>query len=316
MKMVNLFFLIVLGFAIHSKAEGPLYKQKDTYTQQEFDNVYRDLRGKLSLTGIFNSTNTWTANQSFSSMTVNNLTANNATSSGTITANNFSQSYSDSDPVANDTTGLRLSNLNSGNNSAVMIVGSIAGTRRIRWYTMVAGGGGGVSTFQIRDVDNTTWDTVFIASNTGAIWLQGTKTNDNAAPGGYGEKFSSTTSNGAVGPSTQYYDIASTAPTAGDWLCWGTCYFTRNGATYSSEGLECGIGTTTGNSAAGIILGDTDTNVDDASISDTFSSFSMNTPVVAKSFSATTSVFLKGYAGTYSAGSPLVRGKLLCVRDR
>lgn len=42
--MINIVFLLILGFAIHSKADGPLYHNDDVVTQQEFDNVYQDLR--------------------------------------------------------------------------------------------------------------------------------------------------------------------------------------------------------------------------------------------------------------------------------
>lgn len=84
MKVVNLLFLLILGLAIYSKADGPLYKNKDVVAQQEFDNVYQDLRtirnsSSGTVTSLLSSTNTWTAAQNFSSFTANQATITTAT---------------------------------------------------------------------------------------------------------------------------------------------------------------------------------------------------------------------------------------------
>lgn len=41
-----LFLLFLVSPVVH--AEGPLFRNKDTYIQQEFENSYQDLRGKVS----------------------------------------------------------------------------------------------------------------------------------------------------------------------------------------------------------------------------------------------------------------------------
>ena len=40
--------LILLFLCVPSFAEGPIYEHKDRITSLEFDNVYRDLRGKVT----------------------------------------------------------------------------------------------------------------------------------------------------------------------------------------------------------------------------------------------------------------------------
>lgn len=104
MKSINIFFILILGFAIHSEAGGPLFKQKDTFTQQEFDNVYQDISSVRNSTSqintILSATNTWTATQNFS-----NITSSYVVVGGTLNVNGsavFNSSTSIKGTVTND----------------------------------------------------------------------------------------------------------------------------------------------------------------------------------------------------------------------
>ena len=44
--MRKLIFIIIL-FPSFSFGDGPIFKQKDTYTQQEFENAYQDIRAAI-----------------------------------------------------------------------------------------------------------------------------------------------------------------------------------------------------------------------------------------------------------------------------
>ena len=70
--------LALLFLAVSAQAAGPIYKHKDKYVEQEFRNVYQDIRAAdvddpLSLSGINVSTVT------ASSATITNLTVTNLT---------------------------------------------------------------------------------------------------------------------------------------------------------------------------------------------------------------------------------------------
>lgn len=76
---------ILFSFVCVLKAEGPNFKQKDTFVQQEFDNVYQDLRGKapgFKDYAYLSSTQTFSGLQTF---LANGTTAWKMTSAGEIT---------------------------------------------------------------------------------------------------------------------------------------------------------------------------------------------------------------------------------------
>lgn len=58
LKTVNILVFLMLGFCFQLKAEGPLFTQKDTYAQQEFDNVYQNLRKLVVSSGTLPSGST------------------------------------------------------------------------------------------------------------------------------------------------------------------------------------------------------------------------------------------------------------------
>jgi len=81
----KLFLILLFVPCLH--AEGPLFQQKDTFTQQEFDNVYQDLRKKVSINNpgnfaLVNATQTFTAPQKIVS---GGSTVFNTTTNGEIT---------------------------------------------------------------------------------------------------------------------------------------------------------------------------------------------------------------------------------------
>src|SRR6185436_5241295 len=72
--MKKLLFILLLAYPCF--AEGPEFRHKDTFVQQEFDNVYQDLRTKIS------------SPLNISSGTINNFSASTIVAS-TITVTNF-----------------------------------------------------------------------------------------------------------------------------------------------------------------------------------------------------------------------------------
>lgn len=84
--------------------------------------------------------------------------------------------------------------------------------------------------------------------------LSGTTTNDNATAGNVGqyiEALQTTATN--LGGTGVYTDMGSLALTAGDWDVSMNATFSANGATVTTVAI--GLGTTVGNSAAGITFG-------------------------------------------------------------
>ncbi len=146
-------------------------------------------------------------------------------------------------------------------------------------------------------------------SHTGGTDIKGTNTNDAAAAGDVGEYVTATATNVNAAATTEYGDITSISLTAGDWDVSCNVYLFANGATFSGL-ANIGISTTSGNSSAGLTVGDNLIYIATAS--------STNPGAIANyrvSLSATTSVYLK-YSTTYSAGTPQWNGRISARRLR
>lgn len=89
-----------------------------------------------------------------------------------------------------------------------------------------------------------------------ASQIIGTSTNDNAPAGGLGEYVVSRVTSATNVPATtgQSGDATTISLTAGDWDISAAIYYTLNGATVTATGG--GIGTATGNSLTGAVVGD------------------------------------------------------------
>lgn len=147
------------------------------------------------------------------------------------------------------------------------------------------------------------------------VAIRGTNTNDSATAGFVGEYIESFISAATNSPgSAAYFSVTSISLTAGDWDVSGVIRFRQNSATYSNSSLECGIGTADGNNSAG--LSTPSTNVLQDLGSNTWVNQSLVVSTVRKSLSATTTIYLKGLPGTYSAGTPQYQGRISARRVR
>lgn len=142
--------------------------------------------------------------------------------------------------------------------------------------------------------------------------LTGTTTNNNASAGEVGEHISSTVAGNLNASATGTYDDGtSISLTAGDWDVTAGATFEPNGATWTLTRI--GISTTSGNSSAGLIDGDTATVNGWASSSTTPNAVGMVVPTKRFSLSATTTVYLKRQVG-FSAGTPRSIGIRISAR--
>ena len=146
--------------------------------------------------------------------------------------------------------------------------------------------------------------------------IVGTATNDNASAGNVGQYIESVGS-GNVGTTDQHYDATSISLTAGDWDVTGLIVYRKNTATLSGTivDLELGISTTSGNSSTGLVLGNNWIDTDSTGIA-LFDHLPLVVPVYRISLSATTTYYLKGYFGSYSAGNPTAAFRLSARRVR
>jgi len=145
-----------------------------------------------------------------------------------------------------------------------------------------------------------------ITLGSGGVGILGTNTNDNASAGNYGFYATSfSASPGFTCSNNAFIDIATVTLSAGDYDITGIVDFSGSGIT----GTEYvgGIGTTGGNSSAGMSFGDTmvetPTSPTSAATSDVV------IPGVRKSFGTSTTVYLKAYA-LFSAGTLKAFGRI------
>lgn len=143
--------------------------------------------------------------------------------------------------------------------------------------------------------------------------IKGTASNDSPAAGFVGEIIS-TSGNGNVGTSGQFFDVLSISLTPGDWDVTGMVEYVRAGATYTSTIIAAGISSTTGNSATGLT---NQTYVErSAVIPTTFTNDSLNTPTVPVKVASTTTYYLKGYTDVYTIGQPTYTASIIARRRR
>lgn len=149
---------------------------------------------------------------------------------------------------------------------------------------------------------------------TSAVKARGTATNDNAPAGFIGEFVSSVISSDTNFPtSPNWGDLTSISLTAGDWDVTVQIVAESQGGTWTVA--SCGLSSTSGNSTAGLSVGDTLMRASFASSSTT----PLTVPLVVASsritLTATTTYYLKIQA-TYSAGQPTCKGRISARRTR
>lgn len=141
-----------------------------------------------------------------------------------------------------------------------------------------------------------------------AVKIKGTSTNDAASSGDVGEYIEAEQTTATNAPTTgNWGDLTSISVPAGDWDITGMVNWLQNGATVTD--VEMGIKTTSGNSAPN------DPSETQYLLPPTTTANSSGSLTIRKSFSATTTVYLK-YEAVYSAGTPKARGHIHARRVR
>lgn len=152
----------------------------------------------------------------------------------------------------------------------------------------------------------------------GVVSIKGTLTNDNATAGYVGEVISSTVSNTSITVSDNFYDITSITLDYGHWDMSGMVVYRPNGATFTAGNLlyELGIATASGTSTTGFVLGK---NYAIQNFSDSSQFINGLTLLIAShvvKISSSTTFYLKGYIGTFTAGNPIQSANITATRRR
>jgi len=285
---MNLFFLLILGLALYSKAEGPQYRHKESEKQLEFENVYQDLRQLKSSIS--------TSSTSFSSSSAK---LQSLTSTGTYC-----------DQLGGSSNGLEcfvngvliLSFLGNGDfelfpstaASSVFLQGVLSSNKPILQ---------GRPTTNPWDLGSSTNKWASISLSSGVV---GTTTNDNAPTGYYGEYVSSTMASVDVsvsGGSGGWQDYGTITLTAGDWDLTGQFVWRANGATVTD--VEIGISNTSGATFSDQVYG-TNTYNNLKSFGATETNW-MTLSNYRVSLNSTVTYYLK-FQATYAAATPVIRG--------
>lgn len=164
------------------------------------------------------------------------------------------------------------------------------------------------STFYANSYELRSSSIIFTPSTIGIF---GTKTNDSAL-GGYVGEYLSTATLSAVnfGTSAQYRDLGTLVLTPGDWDV--SLFLEAVAAGSTCTDIDAGIGTTAGNSSAGLSDGDNygSQNGPTAAYASTIS-----IPAWRVSTAATTTYYFK-YRAAYSVGTPVAVGRMSARRIR
>lgn len=141
--------------------------------------------------------------------------------------------------------------------------------------------------------------------------IRGSTAGDSASAGNVGEYQFSYIDTATNYPSTgNWGDLTSISLTAGDWDISALVESNPGGATVTTVGI--GISTTTGNSTAGLLVGNTQL---DALGPTSVSNVSLSIPSVRLSINTTMTAYLK-YMASYSVSTPQARGRISARRVR
>jgi hypothetical protein len=149
---------------------------------------------------------------------------------------------------------------------------------------------------------------------TGSASIKGTATNDNAATGYIGEIIEAVGITVVDGATTVWSDAVSVSLTAGDWRLSAQSYNNANTATVSSYML--GISTTSGNSNAGLVVGDSQQQYTVSTPTTNTLIFPLTINPKRFSLAATTTVYLKIRSDYTAGGPPFVNCRLTAERRR
>ncbi len=192
--------------------------------------------------------------------------------------------------------------------------------------------GNATQTSNILVVEKSDGTDLLAVSNTAGTAIKGTTSNTGAASGMVGQTIIKRGSTNTV--SAQYVDIASIASGdgfgAGVWLVTAQVVYYWAGVTMTAFDLEFGVTKNSGNDGNNVTVGDNlvyalgDTTL--AIGANAFDAYSMsigpilvtcdgtNTVIGGQGSAAFTTLYLKGYCGSFSAGQPTARYTFMAQR--
>jgi len=141
--------------------------------------------------------------------------------------------------------------------------------------------------------------------------LSGVTDGSSAAAGLVGERISAAAAATNIAATSTYQDLAYIDLTAGDWDISFVVDYSHNGATFTGA-CTSGVGTTPGNSGAGLVYGDTEGQILPPTAT---ADSSLGIAGINKNITATTRYYLKVVAA-FSAGTPQVSGRITARRIR
>lgn len=314
------------------KAGGPLYRNKDVVSQQEFDNVYQNLANITVASGtyIFNQNSLQSGSTAYPqyfyvgstptlsvNATANRVGINTTSPLKVLDIRGASDGLllltpTDDANLTNDI--FQITNAGFSNKLSVSKNGNIyaaTGTIAFPGHSFIGDTNTGMGT-TAADVLSLSAGGIQMASFTiTGSNLVGTTTNDSAATGYVGEAVRSYVSSYTNFPTTsQYGDLTSISLTAGDWDV--SANMTAIIGTSNMTAWRMGITSTSGNSGTGFNDGD---NTAFAYPPTAIIAVSACVPVFRVSISATTTYYLK-YFATYASGNPQATGRISARRVR
>lgn len=195
---------------------------------------------------------------------------------------------------------------NGGADVATIAVASLAANRT---YTVIDAG---ASASFVMTESTQTLNGQTTLNNASGNPIHGTNTNDSPAAGFVGEVLESKqTSDTSFPTSGQYGDLTSLSITAGDWLVTVVLNFNVGGATAITD-VKFGLGTATGNSATGLVNGDTAIYLPEPG---TANNMGAAIASIHLKLSGTTTYYLKFFAA-YSTSAPTATGRITANRIR
>lgn len=154
--------------------------------------------------------------------------------------------------------------------------------------------------------------TSYVATNA----IKGATNGGNAAAGYIGEFISATFTNRVTGATGVITDSTNIVLTPGDWDVTGIMCFNRNGATFAATVLNLGISTTSGNLGTGLDEGDNSVLFYPGGALPSPDLITLTIPVWRFSTATNATLYYKSTVSSYSAGSPVLAGRLSARRVR
>ena len=143
--------------------------------------------------------------------------------------------------------------------------------------------------------------------------IVGTTTNNSAQAGSVGQYVESVVASVAYPATGDWGDATSISLTAGDWDVSISSIADSNSSTWSFAAV--GISVTAGNFDTGLVFGSNWVRGAYPSSSTTPLNYPLTIPTYRQSLAGTTTIYMKIKA-TYSAGSPLIHGRISARRVR